>query len=149
MAFDIAPYGAAIAEGSKLLNGILTRVLPEKVSEETALKLEHELTLALINGELQPMLAQLNVNAEEAKSDKMFVAGWRPFVGWVCGVALGWQFIGLQIALFVVRLAKLDIGPLPVFDYASLSPILLGMLGLGGLRTYEKVKGVANVGTGK
>lgn len=140
MAFDPAPYGAAISSTADLLNGILKRVLPEKVSEETALKLNQELTLALLNNELQPMLAQLAVNAEEAKNENLFVSGWRPAIGWICGIALGWQFIGLQVALFVTALLKINVGPLPTFDYASLSPILLGMLGLAGMRTYEKVQ---------
>ena len=96
--------------------------------------------MALLNGELQPMLAQLNVNAKEAEHDSIFVAGWRPFIGWVCGSALAWQFIGLPMSLFVVATFRLEIGPLPQFNYAELSPILLGMLGLGAMRSYEKVK---------
>lgn len=146
---DLAPYSGAIEAGSTLLSNILKRVLPEKVSEETALKLNQELSLALLKGELDPMLAQLKVNEEEAKSDKLFVAGWRPFIGWTCGVALAWQFIGLPLALFVVALTGANIGSLPQFDYAQLSPILLGMLGLGAMRSYEKVKGVGGAGVGK
>lgn len=149
MAFDIAPYGEAIAEGSKLLNGILQRVLPEKVSEETALKLNQELTLAMLNGELQPMLAQLTVNANEAKSESLFVAGWRPGIGWICAAALGWTFVVAPFTVFWLQTFGLHPAPLPVLDYTSLMPILLGMLGLGGMRTYEKVQGAASVKTGK
>ncbi len=147
MGFDIAPYGAAIEATSNLLSGILKRVLPEKVSEETALKLNQELTLALVNGELQRTLGQLEINKVEAASDHWFIAGWRPACGWVCVSALGWQFVGLQIALFVLRIFHQDIGPLPQFDYASLSPILLGMLGLSISRSYEKVKGETTTAT--
>lgn len=147
MGFDIAPYGAAIEATSNLLNGILKRVLPEKVSEETALKLNQELTLALMNGELQKTLGQLEINKAEAASDSIFVSGWRPGCGWVCVGALAWQFIGLQVAIFVTRVFNYDIGPLPQFDYASLSPILLGMLGLGAMRSYEKVKGETTTAT--
>ena len=142
------PYDQAITSTTDFLNGILKRVFPEKMSELDAAKMNQEITMALIRGELEPTLAQLRVNEAEARNESTFVAGWRPFIGWVCGVALGWQFIGLKVALFFVALFKLDVGPLPQFEYTELTPILLGMLGLGGLRTYEKVKGaaVANVG---
>lgn len=147
MAFDIAPYGAAIEATSNLLSGILKRVFPEKVSEETALKLNQELTLALINGELQPMLAQLNVNEKEAEHDSIFVAGWRPFIGWVCGSALAYQFILQPFAVFALATFKIDVGPLPVLDYGSLSTVLMGMLGLGAMRSYEKIKGETTTAT--
>src|SRR5690349_1351153 len=106
MAFDIAPYGAAIEATSKLLSGILTRVFPEKVSEETALKLQHELSMALLSGELQPMLAQLEVNKAEAAHNSIFVAGWRPFIGWVCGAAFAYTFVLQPFAVFLVVTAK-------------------------------------------
>lgn len=144
---DIAPYGGAIEQTTKFLNGILTRVFPEKMSELDAAKMQQEITMALIRGEQEPILAQLRVNEKEAASDHWFVAAWRPFIGWTCGVALAWQFIGLPVALFFVALTKADIGPLPHFDYAELSPILLGMLGLGAMRSYEKVKGETTTAT--
>ena len=147
MAFDIAPYGAAIEATSNLLTGILKRVFPEKVSEETALKLNQELSLALLNGELQPMLAQLQVNAKEAEHDSIFVAGWRPFIGWVCGGALAYQFILQPFAVFGLATFKIDVGTLPTIDYGALSTILMGMLGLGAMRSYEKVKGETTTAT--
>ena len=147
MAFDIAPYGAAIEATSNLLSGILKRVFPEKVSEETALKLNQELTLALINGELQPMLAQLNVNEKEAEHDSIFVAGWRPFIGWVCGSALAYQFVLQPFLVFGLTAFQVNLGPLPQLDYASLSTVLMGMLGLGAMRSYEKIKGETTTAT--
>ena len=144
---DLAPYSGAIEAASNFLGGLVKRVFPEKMSEETAAKIQQEITMALLNGELQPMLAQLNVNAKEAEHDSIFVAGWRPFIGWVCGSALAWQFIGLPMSLFVVATFRLEIGPLPQFNYAELSPILLGMLGLGVMRSYEKVKAETTTAT--
>ena len=144
---DLAPYSGAIEATTNFLSGILKRVFPEKMSEEAAAKMNQELTLALLKGEMDPILAQLRVNEKEAEHDSVFVAGWRPFVGWVCGVALGWQFIGQPIALFVVAALNLQIGPLPQFNYAELSPILLGMLGLGAMRSYEKVKAETTTAT--
>lgn len=144
MAFDIAPYGQAIAETSNLLSGILRRILPEKVSEETALKINHELSLALLNNELQPMLAQLNVNAKEAEHDNVFVAGWRPFIGWVCGAAFAYTFIVQPMAVFVIVVAKWSTPPLPTLDMMPMLTVLGGMLGLGAFRSYEKVKGATD-----
>ena len=71
----------------------------------------------------------------------MFVAGWRPFVGWTCGIALAYHFVLSPILAFVLVLAGIDT-PMPVFEFSQLSTILMGMLGLGGLRSYEKMKGV-------
>lgn len=149
MSFDIAPYGQAIASTSDFLNGILKRVFPEKMSELDAAKMNQELTMALVRGEFEPVMAQLRVNEAEARHESIFVAGWRPFIGWVCGSALAWQFVGLQVCQFLLKLAKVDVGPLPTFDYAELSPILLGMLGLGAMRSYEKVKGANEAKVGK
>src|SRR5690349_17097666 len=93
MGFDIAFYSGAISSVSDFLGAILKRVLPEKVSEEIALKLQQELMMALVNGELQEKLGQMNINAKEAESDNLFVAGWRSFIGWICGSALAYQFM--------------------------------------------------------
>lgn len=137
---DLAPYAGAAEAGANLLSGIVKRILPEKISELDAAKMNQEITLALIRGEFEPMIAQARINEKEAASDNLFVSGWRPFVGWVCGSALAWQFVGLPLAQFFIRVTGHDLGPLPTFDYATLSPILLGMLGLGAMRSYEKVK---------
>jgi len=147
MGFDIAPYSGAISSVSDFLGAILKRVLPEKVSEEIALKLQQELMMALVNGELQEKLGQMNINAKEAESDNLFVAGWRPFIGWTCGSALAYQFVVQPVLVFGLRVAQVDVGPLPILDYASLSTVLMGMLGLGAMRSYEKIKGETTTAT--
>ena len=83
--------------------------------------------------------AQIEVNKIEAGQTNIFVSGWRPFVGWTCGIALCYHFVLQPFLMFVL----LSIGKpmdLPVFDMSTLTTVLMGMLGLGGLRTYEKVK---------
>jgi len=85
---------------------------------------------------------QLEVNKAEASSRNIFVAGWRPFVGWTCGIALFWHFVGLPVTLFFVSWFGVEIPALPEFDMQTLMTVLMGMLGLGGLRTFEKFKGV-------
>jgi hypothetical protein len=83
--------------------------------------------------------AQIEVNKVEAGSSSLFVSGWRPFVGWTCGVALCYHFV-LQPFLMFVLLSIGNPMELPVFHMETLTTVLMGMLGLGGLRTYEKVK---------
>ena len=87
-------------------------------------------------------MAQILTNREEAKSANVFVSGWRPFIGWTCGFALAYHFILAPLILFGVAITGQEIPSLPVFDMESLMTVLLGMLGLGSLRTFEKSKGL-------
>lgn len=84
--------------------------------------------------------AQNKVNEIEAKSANFFVAGWRPFVGWVCGLGLLYGGLVQPIGSWVALLA--GVTPPPVVDSAAMVTVLIGMLGMGGLRTYEKKTGI-------
>ena len=84
--------------------------------------------------------AQAAINEAEAKSTSVFVAGWRPFVGWVCGVSLAINFVIFPLAQWGVNIAKLGV-TLPVLDLSTMMPVLVGMLGLGVMRTVEKSQG--------
>lgn len=98
-----------------------------------------------LRGGIQEQLAQIQANAAEAGSKSAFVAGWRPFIGWVCGAALGYTFVMqpfLQFALVAFH-SHFDPAALPKLSLGDLMPILLGLLGLGAMRTYEKVQGAA------
>ena len=86
---------------------------------------------------------QLEINKTEAAHRSVWVSGWRPFIGWICGVALAWHFILSPIVVFGLAIAKVAVPDLPEFDMGSLLTILGGLLGLGGLRTFEKSKGIA------
>jgi hypothetical protein len=86
---------------------------------------------------------QLEINKAEAQHASVFVSGWRPGIGWICGAALAWNFIVQPIISWVAFLNGIDLGGVPTLDTGELTTILLGMLGLGGLRTYEKRLGVA------
>ena len=88
-------------------------------------------------------LAQIAVNKAEATNSSLFVAGWRPAIGWICGAALAFHFILAPLISSAFAWAGADAPELPAFDMQSLMTILTGMLGLGGLRTFEKYKGVA------
>ena len=86
---------------------------------------------------------QLAINAEEAKSRNIFVAGWRPSVGWCCSLALFAHFLVFPTMDVVTAYMGIEPVSYPQFDMDSLMTVLLGLLGLGGMRSYEKAKGVA------
>lgn len=98
--------------------------------------------LAQLDAELKLATGQIEVNKAEAGSSSLFVAGWRPFIGWTCGAAFAYKFVVAPAGAFAMAAAGHPID-LPVLDFTEMSTILLGMLGLGGMRTLEKVKGVA------
>lgn len=83
----------------------------------------------------EPHKAQVEINKLEAQHRSLFVAGWRPFIGWVCGMGLAWHFLGGPIAEYVTD------APLPEFDTGALISLVISLLGLGGLRTFEKFGG--------
>lgn len=131
---------------SEVINTILKRVLPpEKMSESERAQLEAQITLELSKQDWQGIIAQIEVNKVEAASTNWFVAGWRPAVGWVCASALAYHYVVQPLASFLlVAVFHWPFGAdLPKFDMESLLTVLLGMLGLGGLRTFEKYKEVS------
>jgi len=105
-------------------------------------KLAHEIATMAENHALQLAKGQLEINKAEASHRSMFVAGWRPFLGWSLSFAMVWHFVLAPMTMFIAGWAGVDVPPLPTFDMDSLMTVLLGMLGLGGLRTVEKVKKV-------
>ena len=122
------------------VTGLLDKFIEDK--DEKA-KLAHEIATMAERHAQERALAQVETNREEAKHNNVFVAGWRPFVGWTCGVALAWHFVLAPLVLFIAGWSGVQLPTLPEFDMDSLMTVLLGMLGLGGLRSWEKTKGVA------
>ena len=121
------------------VTGLLDKFIPD--ADEKA-RIAHELaTMGEKHGQ-QLALAQIEVNKAEAASGSLFKGGWRPFIGWVCGIAFAYHFVLQPIILFAVTAYGLQIPALPEFDMTSLMTVLGGMLGIGGLRTYEKQKGL-------
>jgi len=121
------------------VSNILDKVVEDK---DQKARLAHEIATMAERHAQELARGQIEINKEEAKSRNIFIAGWRPFVGWTCGLALFWHFLGLPVTLFVTGWFNLQHPPLPEFDMQSLMTVLLGMLGLGGMRTFEKFKGV-------
>jgi hypothetical protein len=121
------------------ITGLLDKFIEDK--DQKAL-LAHEVATMAQRHAQELTIAQIEVNKTEAQSRNIFVAGWRPFVGWTCGIALAWHFVGLPVTLFLTSMFQVETPPLPEFEMESLMTVLLGMLGLGGLRTFEKTKGL-------
>jgi hypothetical protein len=122
------------------VTGLLDKFVEDK---DQKARLAHEIATMAEKYAHESALAQVETNREEAKHKNVFVAGWRPFIGWTCGVALAWHFILAPLVLFIAGWSGVQLPTLPEFDMDSLMTVLLGMLGLGGLRSWEKTKGVA------
>jgi hypothetical protein len=121
------------------VTSIIDKIIPDK---DQAAKLAHEIATMSEKMANEQMLAQLEVNKAEAASGSLFKGGWRPAIGWICGLALFWSFILQPFLVFFLLVFGVDLPPLPEIGTADLMPILLGMLGLGGLRSYEKIQKV-------
>jgi hypothetical protein len=119
---------------------VIDRIWPDPAQAAAA---KFELFKLQQSGDLAQMAGQMQINQEEAKSSSIFVAGWRPFIGWVCGTACAWNWLGLSIAKVVAELLGHQITLAPA-DISEMMPVLMGMLGLGAYRTVEKIKGVAS-----
>ena len=112
---------------------LLDKVVPDLDERAT---LAHDIATMATTQAAENANNQLKVNAEEARHRTVFVAGWRPFIGWTCGLAL---FNNYLVTPYAIAYGL----SVPMIDMGTMSTILLGMLGLGGLRTYEKLNGVS------
>lgn len=121
------------------VTGLLDKFIEDK---DQKAKLAHDLATMAERHAQELAKGQIEINKAEAQHRSMFVAGWRPFIGWTCGVALAYHFVLAPLILFGAGWAGVAIPDLPSFDMDSLMTVLLGMLGLGGMRTFEKAKGL-------
>jgi len=121
------------------VTGLLDKFIEDKDQKNA---LAHEIATMSEKHAQELALSQIEVNKAEAASGSLFKGGWRPFIGWVCGVAFAYHFILQPILIFGTTAAGVSLPPLPEFDMSQMMPVLLGMLGLGGLRTYEKKSGI-------
>jgi len=127
--------------GPLLIGGILESV--GKIAGDLITTDKERAELAFRAQELDQKLdlAQIEVNKVEAASASVWVAGWRPGIGWVCVSACAWNWVGLPLSSFLLAAAGHPVNFTPA-DLSEMWPLLLGMLGIGGMRTFEKVKGV-------
>lgn len=122
-----------------LLKGIVDRFFPN-TSELKKQEIIAQMARELQDSEL--LKGQLTINVEEAKNPDRFVSGWRPFIGWVCGLAFAWQYFVCPILTFLIVAAGNPAPAIPDLGVETMMPVLMGMLGLAGYRSFEKYKKV-------
>lgn len=121
------------------ISSLLNKFIPDK---DEANRLAHEIATMAQRHAHEIAQAQNEVNKTEAAHKSLFVAGWRPAIGWICGLGMFSNYILIPVANFSLVLYGSEI-TVPSLDISDMMPVLLGMLGLGTLRTYEKTKGVS------
>lgn len=126
MAIDPITAGIGLAET------VIAKIWPDKTEQERA---QLAAAMALVQG-------QLDINKAEAASASVFTSGWRPAIGWICGMALFYTYVGYPFLLWAVSIYAPEMKPPVLGNDGMLYELLFGMLGLGGLRTFEKIKGV-------
>jgi hypothetical protein len=126
-----------------LLIGPVTSLLDKFIPDTTERnRLAHEISTMAERHAQELAKAQIEVNKEEAKSTSIFVSGWRPAVGWVCVSGMAFNFICVPLGNFCFSVSGMAV-VLPALDLSEMLPVLMGMLGLGAMRSFEKAKGVA------
>lgn len=127
------------------ISELLDKLIPDPLAREKAkaelYKAEREIDLEELRLAISADQAQTTINQQEATHPDLFVSGWRPFIGWICGVAFAYHFILQPLLAFAIANAGGEV-KLPVFDMQELTTVLMGILGLGSLRTIEKIRKV-------
>jgi hypothetical protein len=116
-----------------LATSVVNKIWPDKTEAE---KQQLAAAVTLVQG-------QLNINQEEAKNPNVFVSGWRPAIGWICGAALGYTYLGYPLLVWITTVWYPTIHAPLLGNDGMLMELLFGMLGMGGLRTLEKIRGVS------
>lgn len=141
MALD--PVSALLDVGGKLIDRLFPDPTQKAAAQFALFKLQQDGDLAALAAETDLAKGQIAVDQAEASNPSIFVSGWRPFIGWVCGSGLAFQFLAAPLLTWGSALTGKTI-VVPTLDMSTLLTLLLGMLGLGGMRTAEKFKGVAS-----
>lgn len=136
------PIDLLLNVGSKLIDHFFPDPKQASDAKLKLLQMQQDGTLKAMADDTDLKKAQMAINQAEAGNDNVFIAGWRPFIGWVCGVAFGYTFVLQPLLTFIFTACGHPIN-LPAVSLDSMMPVLLGMLGLGGMRSVEKLKGVA------
>ncbi len=121
------------------LGTLIDRLIPDRAAAEKA---KAEMEQQLVTAANAAAMAQVEVNKVEAAHSSVFVAGWRPSIGWVCAAGLAWAFVVAPVASWALMVLGIK-AELPAIQFDYLFELVLAMLGIGGLRTFEKLRGVA------
>ena len=123
-----------------VIGNVIDKLIPDNNKRQEA---KEEMEKALIQNANAINLAQIEVNKADAQSANWFQSSWRPLCGWTCGFALAWHFVISPMLIFFTAWFGFDVPKLPVFDMESLMTVLFGLLGMSGLRSWEKSRGIA------
>jgi len=134
------PLAALLPSLLPIVGDVISRFLPE--DKEARAEAQREIETRLAEHVAKIDVAQIEVNKAEGQHRSIFVAGWRPFIGWTCGFALAYTYVIQPILVFWLAQTG-HLVTLPQVDMSLMMPVLLGMLGLGGMRSFEKFKGVS------
>ena len=121
-----------ITAGLSLVSDVVNKVWPDKTEQEKA---QMAAAVALLQG-------QMEINKVEAASPNVFTSGWRPAIGWVCGLAMAYTYIGYPLLLWATAVWWPGVKPPVLVTDGVLTELLCALLGMSSLRTYEKTRGV-------
>lgn len=142
MGFDLTGLGSVFDFAGKVVDKLFPDPAQKAQAQLELFKMQQSGELAKLAAETDIAKAQIAVNQEEAKSSSLFIAGGRPFIMWICGFAMAYVSIIEPIARFISAVWFHYSGAFPAIDTALTLQVLLGLLGLGSMRTVEKIKGV-------
>jgi hypothetical protein len=136
---------AAIPALTPIIGKLIDDFIPDPTAKAQA---QAQAAQAQLQAALEQSQAQTDIDKTEAASTSIFVAGWRPFVGWVCGAAFGYQFILQPLLVWLAALVASGWGghvpAAPALDTGSLITVLMSLLGLGAMRSFDKTQGTAS-----
>jgi len=140
---SIDPVTAILSTGKWAIERIWPDPVKQAEEQRKLAELAQNGDLAQLDAHVKLMLGQLEVNKSEAQHKSIFVAGWRPFIGWVGGLALAYQFVIYPLLIWAWAVCKAngligDMDPPPVIDSSALLTVVLGMLGIGTMRSVDK-----------
>lgn len=124
-----------------IIASVLDKIIPDP---EARNKAKAEIELALATSDLQKELKQLDINVESAKSSSVFVAGARPAILWVCTSIFAYHYLCYPLLTTILHLHGVNTNELPLFNLEAIWPVLGGLLGLSGLRSFDKYNGVVS-----
>jgi len=144
MGFDITGLGSIFDFGGKIID----KIFPDKDAADKAklelFRLQQTGELKQLDNDFNLALEQVKTNIIEAAHPSVFVSGWRPAIGWVCVSAYCYNYVAMPLITWFSKWYDATAPAMITLDTGELTTLLFGMLGLGGLRTFEKIKGVAN-----
>ena len=130
-----------------IIGKIIEKVIPDPAAAAAAKQAAFDSALqgelAYLDADVKLALGQMAINQEEAKDPSLFKSGWRPAVGWLCVAGFAYMAILRPVLPWLLTVAGVQVPPLPAIDTAEIGALLFGLLGLGGMRTAERIKGKA------